>query len=69
MELQLRSAEQVKIADLLWAADSQAEVDRIVRVFGHDGRIVYEMLLAAHFDSVDDVSDAKAVLATLFGNC
>lgn len=62
MELQLQNPAQHKIADLLWVAQSQQEVNVILRVFGHDARVVYEMMIAATFDDVDSVEDAEAVL-------
>jgi hypothetical protein len=50
MELELRKPIQHKIADLLWAAETAEEVDKIIRVFGHDARVVYNMMVAATYD-------------------
>ncbi len=61
MELRLQNAAQVKIADLLWVAQSQQEVDSILRVFGHDAHVVYNMMLAATYDQVEDTQDADRV--------
>ena len=65
MELKLQNAAQVKIADLLWVAQSQQEVDSILRVFGHDAHVVYNMMVAASFDQIEDVSQAQQVIAKL----
>ncbi len=63
MDLRLQNAAQTKIADMLWIAQSQKEVDSILRVFGHDARVVYEMMLAANLDQIDDTEDADRVIA------
>jgi len=65
MELQLQNAAQHKIADLLWVAETQQEVNMILRVFGHDARVVYELMTAATFDQVDDTPDAERVIQRL----
>jgi hypothetical protein len=62
MELQLQNPAQHKIADLLWSAQSMDEVQQIIRVFGHDARVVYDLMVAATFDEVTDVSNAQQVL-------
>lgn len=62
MELKLQNAAQVKIADLLWVAQSQEEVNAILRVFGHDARVVHAMMIAATFDEVDNTDLASQVL-------
>lgn len=62
MELRLQNAAQHKIADLLWNARDMKEVQQILRVFGHDARVVYELMTAATFDDVDNTDLAKQVL-------
>ncbi len=62
MELKLQNANQVKIADLLWVAETQEEVNVILKVFGRDARVVYDMMLAATFDQVSDTPDADRVI-------
>lgn len=62
MELKLQNAEQHKIADLLWTAKTEEEVNSIVRKYGRDGRIVYEMMVAATFDNIQDTDIAHDVL-------
>lgn len=66
MELKLRNQAQVKIADLLWSAQSTEEVDQILRVFGHDARVVFELMTAATFDEVESVDQAQSELARIF---
>lgn len=65
MELQLQNAAQHKIADLLWVAQSQQEVNSILRVFGHDAHVVYNMMIAATFDEVEHTQDADRVIQRL----
>ena len=62
MELKLQNPAQHKIADLLWAAESMNEVEQILRVFGHDARVVYELMTAATFDDCEDTALATEVL-------
>lgn len=62
MEIQFANQKQVAIADLLWAANTQKEVDAVIRVFGHDAIVVQQMMIAAAFDQVDDVSQAQSIL-------
>lgn len=62
MQLKLANAEQFRIADLLWAADSMDEVQKIVNEYGHDGQVVYELMTAAVFDDVESTDEAQNVL-------
>lgn len=65
MELQLQNPAQHKIADLLWAAQTMDEVNAVLRVFGHDAHVVYNMMIAATFDQVDNTQDADRVIKAL----
>jgi len=65
MELQLQNQTQHEIADLLWAAETQKEVNRILQVFGHDARVVYEMMIAASVDKVEHTPDADEIIKAL----
>jgi len=65
MELKLQNSAQHKIADLMWAAQSMDEVNTILRVFGHDARVVFEMMTAATFDDIEDTQDADRVIKAL----
>ena len=62
MELKLQNATQHKIADLLWVAQSQQEVNVILKVCGHDAYVVYNMMIAATFDQVEETHLAERVL-------
>lgn len=62
MELKLKSPAQVAIADLLWVAQTEEEVNLILKVFGHDARVVYDMMIAAAFDQIDNTPDADRVI-------
>jgi hypothetical protein len=66
MELRLQNKHQVKIADLLWEAQDQASVNLILKTFGHDARVVYDMMIASTMDEVDDTDLAKQVLNKIF---
>jgi len=66
MELNLQNPLQCKIANLLWKAQTQREVQEIIAIFGHDARVVYEMMVAATVDDVDDVGQAQQALAKIF---
>jgi len=63
MYIQFTNQVQVKIADLMWNADSFDEVQRIASDYGKDGRIVYEMMMAEIFDGVDNTDLARSVLS------
>jgi len=62
MELPLQNLDQHRIADLLWVAESYEEVNRILRQFGHDAHVVYNMMIAAAFDPVEDTGAADKVI-------
>jgi hypothetical protein len=62
MDIQFKTAEQARIADLLWSCQSQAEVNVVLRAFGLQGYIVKEMILAATYDEVEDVALAQHYL-------
>ena len=62
MEIQFKTDEQKRIADLLWACQSQAEVNVVLRAFGLQAYIVKEMIIAATYDDVEDVALAQQAL-------
>ena len=62
MEIKFATSTQSKIADLLWEAIDMAEVNKLLRVFGIDGHIVYNMILAHTFDQITDTDLAKPIL-------
>ena len=65
MELVLKTVRQQMIADLLWVAQTQEEVNVILKVFGHDARVVYDLMLAASFDQVQETHLAERVLVDI----
>lgn len=62
MEIQFATSAQTGIADLMWKAKDMDEVNELIRVFGTDGYIVYNMILAHTFDEIMDVDLAKEVI-------
>lgn len=66
MRIEFENELQVKIADLIWDADSMEDVDNIIVFFGHDGLVVYHMLIAHYFDDAEDIGTADAVLEEIF---
>lgn len=67
MELRLANAEQFRIADLLWAADTMDEVNAVLDQYGQNARVVYELMTAATFDEVKETDLAQEVLAQFRG--
>jgi hypothetical protein len=65
MELQLANEKQHHIADLLWEAKDQKAVKIILKLFGHDAHVVYNMMMAAYFDEHMDTDIAVEVLNTI----
>lgn len=65
MNILFENAAQVAIADLLWAAQTQEEVDVVIRVFGPQAVVVQNMLVAAALDEVTEVDQAKEILEAL----
>lgn len=62
-QITFATPEQVKIADLMWKADSFNEVLSIMSDYGKDGKVVYEMMMAEIFDGEDDTDIALDVLS------
>lgn len=50
MEIIFINKRQRDIAELMWAAETMPEVHQIVTKFGHDGHVVYNMIIAAALD-------------------
>lgn len=63
LEIQFRTAEQRRIADLMWECQTNDEVNVLLRTFGVEAYIVREMLIAATYDETDSVETAKEYLA------
>ena len=65
MEIQLSNQHQHNIANLLWEAKDMLEVRQIIAIHGPDAEIVYQMMMAAVFDSVNDTDLAEMVLNSI----
>lgn len=53
---------QRRIATILWECETQAQVDAVCVLLGHQALVVKEMIIAATLDTVDDVGIAQRVL-------
>jgi hypothetical protein len=62
MEIQFRTSEQKRIADLMWECQTIEEVNVLLRAFGLEAYIVREMMIAATYDEVEDVALAQHYL-------
>lgn len=65
MNIVFANQKQVAIADLLWAANTQEEAQAVIKVFGKEAEVVYNMMVAAAFDEVNDVTQAAEILEAL----
>lgn len=62
MRLELATAQQHAIADLLWSAENLEQVQEIIHTYGHVARVVYELMVAAAFDEVQTTDLAEPIL-------
>jgi hypothetical protein len=57
------TAMQCVIADFLWSANSESDLAVVNEVFGvEEVEVIKQLMLAAMFDEVEDVSQANALL-------
>jgi hypothetical protein len=47
MEIRFANKTQCAIADLFWVAQTEEEVNVIIKTFGNEARVVYDMIIAA----------------------
>ena len=59
MEIHGLNEAQRAIADRLWDCEDGYEVDDVIAAIGHEAEVVYQMMLAAHFDTVNDSLDPE----------
>lgn len=59
MEIHGLNDAQRAIADMLWDCENGYEVDDVIEAIGHEAQVVYQMMIAAHFDTVDDPLDPE----------
>lgn len=62
MEIQFANQHQHHIANLMWDAKDMMEVRQIIAIHGPNAEIVYQMMMAAVFDQVQDIDLAEMVL-------
>lgn len=62
MEIQFKTKLQSHIADLLWEAEDMDKVESIIKVYGRDGRVVYDMIMAEYIDQETETDLAMDVL-------
>lgn len=65
MEIQFKTHEQTRIAELLWNCETEREVNVVLRAFGIDAYIVREMMVAATYDEVEETTLAERVLVDI----
>lgn len=65
MELRLNNEMQHKIADLLWTATDYEKVNYILKTFGKDAEIVYNMMLAEVYDQETGTDLAQTALENI----
>lgn len=65
MDLKLQNEVQLKIADLLWTATDMEKVNYILKVFGKDAEIVYNMMVAEVYDKETDTDLAQEALKNI----
>ena len=63
MEIQFKTVRQSQIADLMWEAQTNDEVNKLIDQFGHDALVVYHMMVAATYDQVTDTNQAQEFIA------
>lgn len=66
MEIKFQNERQHKIADFLWQAQDQEMVNLILKTFGRDAYIVYNMMIAHMLDEDESTEVAKQVLNNIF---
>jgi hypothetical protein len=53
---------QVRLADMIWAAQDTVQVAAIIALFGQEAKTVKELITAAVLDTVDQTELANHVL-------
>ena len=66
MKIVFKNEVQTQIADMIWNAQNPYEIDMILRLYGHDAQVVYNMILAETFDQFFETDIAEAVLDKIF---
>lgn len=60
------STKQMMLADCLWnKCQTQNDVDTVIKMFGHDARVVYELIMAETMDRYMGTEDALNILNSI----
>ena len=65
MEIKFQNKRQVSIADLLWEAEDEVAVNKILKSFGKEAEVVYSMMVSHYLDSVTDTDLANEVIRSV----
>lgn len=57
---------QRQLASLIWACETNQQVQALVDVFGSDADVVRNMIVATVLDGIDDVDISSNVLDQIF---
>jgi hypothetical protein len=68
MDIKFATVRQSQIADLMWEAQTNEEVHKLINHFGHDAVVVYHMMLAQYFDDIKDTAEASEILRNISNN-
>jgi len=64
IELHGLTRRQRILAETLWnKCTNRQDVDAVLKLFGHDARVVYEMMIAHAMDQYQGVEEAAEVLS------
>ncbi len=55
MQIQFQNTKQVMLANLLWECPTQEEVNQVIKTYGVEAQIVFNMIIAAAID--DDTKE------------
>lgn len=62
MEIQFATELQKHIADLLWEAQGKDGVEAVIKVYGKEAEVVFHMIMATYYDTVNKVDLAQEVI-------
>lgn len=65
MEIVFANQLQTHIADLLWKTDSPEQVNHILKVYGKEAEVVYNMILAAYYDEDMNIDMSKPIIRAI----
>ena len=68
MKIQFATELQKHIADLLWKAEGKDGVAAVIKVYGKEAEVVFHMIMATYYDTVNNVDLAAELLQNIFHN-